>query len=190
MILIKIKHLTLLTLTLILTACANTPNHLIVAPEIMMTPNLSYSDKQAQLEVVDMRTANHIVQILREGEAATLISAQQRIEKTIAQTLTKQWEKQGLTIVSSAINTINITIEKAMISVNQQTMSYQSQTEITLKVTINNGLQTLTSTFNNSGNSEGPLRADIAVLERNFNQRLTKLITTILANKQINDFIK
>jgi len=187
---ILIKHLTLLTLTLILTACVNTPTHLIVAPEIMTTPSLSYSDKQAQLEVVDMRTANHIVQVLREGEAATLISAQQRIEKTIVKTLTKQWEKQGLAIVSSATNTINITVEKAIISVDQQIMSYKSQTEITLKVKINNGLQTLTSTFNNKGNSEGPLRADIAVLERNFNQRLTKLITTILANKKINDFIK
>ncbi len=184
------KNLLTLAFALYLSACTNTPSHLIVAPDIHTTQGLHYSDKQTQLDVVDMRTANHIVQILREGEAATLISAQVRLEEIIKQTLTKQWQKQGLKVSSLATNTIKIAIEKAVISVSQQTMNYQSQTEIILKVTVNNGLQTLTSTFKNRGNSKGPLKADIAVLERNFNQRLSSLLTQVLANKKINTFIK
>lgn len=188
----KIKHLTLLTfLTFsLLTACANTPSHLIVSPDIVATPNLEYNNKYAQLNVIDMRTASHIVQILREGDAATVISPEQSLEDTIQKTLLNQWQKQGLNIASVANNAINITIEKAVISVDQKMMNYNSQSEIVLKVQINNGLQTLTSTFKNRGNSEGPLKADIAILERNFNQRLTSLLTEILANPKINDFIK
>ena len=185
----KLATIISLALTVLISACSNTPSHLIVAPEIINTPSLNYINKQTQLEVIDMRTANHVVQILKEGEAATLISAQERLEDTIKQTLSKQWKKQNLAVVSSATNNISITVEKAVISVTQQTMNYQAQTEIIVKVTVNNGKQTLTSTFKNRGNSKGPLKADIAVLERNFNQRLTGVLTQVLANKKINNFI-
>lgn len=186
----KIKNLLSLVLLLMLSACAKTPSHLIVAPEIIATPTIDYDNKAMQLNVIDMRTANHIVQILREGEAATILSPQVRIEETISQTLINQWKKQNLSISPLANNKMNIAIEKAVISVTQQTMQYQSQTEIVLKVTLDNGQQTLTSIFKNRGNSDGPLQADIAVLERNFNQRLSSLLTQILAHKELNNFLK
>jgi len=186
----KITTILALTFSSLLSACSSIPSHLIVAPDIISTPRLNYGDKQVQLEVIDMRTANHIVQILQEDEAAILMSAQIRLEDTIKQTLTNQWKKQGLQVSSLATNTIKIAIEKTLISVNQQTIKYQSQTEIILKVIVNNGHQTLTSTFKNRGDSKGPLHADIAVLERNFNQRLANLLTQILANEKINTFIK
>lgn len=176
--------------TFLLSGCASTPSHLIIAPEIITPSAIQPLDKQAVLNVVDMRTANHVVQILRDGEAATLFSAQERLEDIINKSLSKHWQQQGLAIQSSAENSINIAIEKAVISVIQETMSYQVQTEIVLKVTVNNSLQTLTSTFKNRGNSEGPFNADIAVLERNFNQRLTNLLQQILVNKKINNFLK
>jgi len=56
-------------------------------------------------------------------------------------------------------------------------------------VIVNNGSETLTSTFKNRGNSDGPFKADIAVLERNFNERLAKLLQQIIANQKINDFL-
>lgn len=179
-----------LSLLLTLSACASLPSHLIVSPDVMVTPDVSYQNKQAQLSVVDMRTTNHVVQILRDGEAATLLSAQESLEQTIEKKLSTHWQKQGLVLDSNAINNIDVAIEKAVISVNQQTMEYKVQTEIVLKVTIENDKQTLTITFQNRGNSDGPLQADIAVLERNFNQRLAKLLTQILASEKITNFLK
>ncbi len=176
-------------LILTLSACANLPNHLIIAPDMMTTPTVNHNNKQAQLDVIDMRTANHIVQILREDKAATLLTAQEGLEDTIKRKLSTHWKKQGLVIKNSATNTINITIEKAVIRVSQYTLKYTAQTEIVLKVTVNNSVKTLTSTFSNNGNSHGPFQADIAVLERNFNQRLAKLLQQILANKKIANFL-
>jgi len=173
-----------------LCGCANIPSHIIIAPDNIMTSAVSHNNKQTQLDVIDMRTANHIVQIMREGEAATLVSAQERLEGTIKNNLIKHWKKQDLVINTSGINTVNISIEKAIISVAQETMKYEVQTEIVLKVTINNGSKKLTSMFSNRGNSDGPLQVDIAVLERNFNQRLAKLLQQILADKKIRDFLK
>jgi uncharacterized lipoprotein len=182
--------ITSLIITVILSGCTSAPSHLIIAPEIMSTSVNQHTNQQASLNVVDMRTAVHVVQILREGEAATLFSAQERLEDIIKASLSKHWQQQGLAIQTAAVNSINIVIEKAVISVTQETLSYEVQTEIVLKVTINNGIQTLTSTFNNRGNSEGPFKADIAVLERNFNQRLANLLQQILANEKINNFLK
>jgi len=179
-----------LILVLFLNGCASIPSHVIVAPDIMFTPSISHNNKQTQLDVIDMRTANHIIQIMREGEAATLISAQEELEDTIKNNLGKHWQKQDLVINGSAINMIKLSIEKAVISVSQETMEYKVQTEIVLKVTVKNGVQTLTSTFKNSGNSDGPFQADIAVLERNFNQRLATLLQQILVNKKISNFLK
>jgi uncharacterized lipoprotein len=187
------KNLLLITsliMTVVLAGCASAPSHLIIAPEIMSTSVSQHANQQASLNLVDMRTAIHIVQILREGEAATLFSAQERLEDIIKSSLSKHWQQQGLSIKTTAVNSINIAIEKAVISVTQETLSYEVQTEIVLKVKINNGIQTLTSTFNNRGNSEGPFKADIAVLERNFNQRLANLLEQILANDKINNFLK
>ncbi|GAA6172224.1 hypothetical protein NBRC116592_18940 [Colwellia sp. KU-HH00111] len=177
-------------LVLAITSCASLPSHVIIAPDITASSAINHHNKLAQLNVVDMRTANHIVQIVREGDAAIILSAQQRLEDTLSESLTQQWLKQGLTFDANASNQISIAIEQALIRVNQETFKYQAQTHIILKVTLNNGEETLTTTFKNSGNSNGPLQADIAVLERNFNQRLTNVLQQILMNEQLNHFFK
>lgn len=177
-------------LTLALNGCASLPSHVIVAPDITISPTIDHKSKQAQLDVIDMRTANHIIQILRKDDAATLLSSQERLEDTIKYNLDKYWKNQGLDIKASGDNTISVAIEKAIISVDQETFKYKVQTEIILIVTVNNGDETLTSTFKNKGNSNGPLQADIAVLERNFNQRLANLLQQILANEKISHFLK
>jgi len=78
-----IHQVTACLLLLGLYGCANVPSHIIIAPEIMNVSNTVQSNKKAQLDVVDMRTSNHIVQIMREGKAAILVSAQERLENTI-----------------------------------------------------------------------------------------------------------
>ncbi|MCI2283250.1 YajG family lipoprotein [Colwellia sp. MSW7] len=186
----KITAFISLLILMMLNGCANIPKHVIIAPDIDSTPAFYHHNKQAQLNVLDMRTARHIVQIMRNDKPATLISAQEKLENTIKNNLKKHWHAQGLAINTTAVNSIDISIEKAIISVEQEFMAYKVQTEIVLKVSINNGTQTLTNTFTNRGNSDGPLQADIAVLERHFNQRLANLLRQILANKKINNFLK
>ena len=179
-----------LIITFLLIGCASAPTHLIIAPEIITPPISKQINQQASLNIIDMRTANHIVQILRENEAATIFSAQERLEDIIKNSLSKHWPQQGLVISNNSVNAINIDIENALINVKQDTFKYQVQTEIVLKVSINNGIKTLTSTFKNTGSSKGPFKADLAVLERNFNQRLSNLLQNILVNEEINQFLR
>jgi len=187
-----------LLFTLALSACSSTPSHLIIEPNILNTPSTNYNNKTAQLEVIDMRTARHIVQISQENEAVILLSAEKRLENTIQNVLTSQWKKQNLLINHTDTNNtdmkntkkIHIIIEKALTRVSQYTLNYQIKTEIIIKVRITHGLQTQTTTFKNTGTSKGALQAGIADLEYDFNQRLTGLLTQVLTNHKIHSFLK
>lgn len=184
-----LKPLIVSALLVTLAACSTTPTHLIITPELYLTASNQLFNKQASLTVVDMRTSTHIVQILQEDEAATILSAEKRLEETIQGILTKQWQQQGMLISTSAKNKLTVTIEKAIISVEQESVSYTTQSEIIIKVTIDNTKQTLTTSFKNRAHSEGALKADIAVLEREFNHHLSTLLKQIITSKDIRNFL-
>ncbi|WDE10918.1 YajG family lipoprotein [Thalassomonas haliotis] len=175
---------------LLLGGCSQTPSHLIVAPEIMATSSGKYANKQAHIQVFDMRTGNHIVQISRPEKAAQLFSSQAPLKDIVAQSLNTQLSKQGMAISTVASNAIEVSIDQALIKVEQQLMQYQVKSEIVLTVKIDNGIGTLTNTFRNRGSSHGPLKADIAVLERDFNQQLALLLAQVIDNQEIQQFIR
>ena len=178
---------------LMLGACSQTPSHLIVAPQLITASSGKYLNKQAHIKVTDMRTGNHIVQIMRPEQAAQLFSSQAPLKEIVAQSINSQLKKQGLVLssdTSSATNAIEIVIDQALIKVDQQMVQYKVSSEIRLTVKINNGPQTLTRSFRNRGSSHGPLQADIAVLERDFNQQLATLLTQVIDNFEIQQFIR
>jgi uncharacterized lipoprotein len=183
------KLIAMVLLLASIVGCSTAPTHLIVAPQVYLSPSNQLAGKEAHLNVVDMRTSPHIIQILEQDEAAIILSSEQRLEDIIQGLLAKQWQQQGLTLTNSANNQITITIEKAIISVEQESVSYSTQSEIVIKVSIDNSKQTLTSSFKNRAHSEGALNADIAVLEREFNQHLSTLIKQILISKDIKTFL-
>ncbi|MBA6263110.1 YajG family lipoprotein [Colwellia sp. Bg11-12] len=190
----NVKTLAVSTLLVLLTACANKPTHVVIAPDLSITNTASnqsnYQNKQASLTVTDMRTAQHVVQILRKDEAAEVYSSQQPLNQIIEQTLTAEFKKQGLEINAQAGNIIEIIIDNGLISVQQEMIKYKVNNELVIRVTVNNGAQTLSNTFKVRGTSEGPLKADIAVLERDFSQQLTQLLSQVITNSEIQRFIK
>ncbi|MFT6903047.1 MAG: putative lipoprotein [Colwellia sp.] len=190
----KVKTLAVSTLLVLLTACANKPTHVVITPDLSITNSVSnqsnYQNKQASLTVTDMRTAQHVVQILKKDEAADVYSSQQPLNQIIEQTLTAEFKKQGLEINAQAGNIIEIIIDNGLISVQQEMIKYKVNNELVIRVTVNNGAKTLSNTFKLRGTSEGPLKADIAVLERDFSQQLTQLLSQVITNSEIKRFIK
>ncbi|MCJ8318126.1 MAG: YajG family lipoprotein [Colwellia sp.] len=176
--------------SLVLLGCADGPSHLIIAPEIHTPTTVKYHNKQVHFKVTDLRTATHIIQILREAEPAQLMTSQKSLSDVINQTLKNEFEKQGLILNQTGVNYIDIIIDTALIKVKQETMSYEAKSNISLRVKVKNNQQTLTKTFNSQNSSSGPLSADIAVLERDFNQQLTNALINILNNNEITQFIK
>tara|TARA_R110001592_G_scaffold36608_1_gene123062 strand:- start:6281 stop:6877 length:597 start_codon:yes stop_codon:yes gene_type:complete len=190
----KIKTLAATTLLLVLTACANKPTYVVIAPDLSINNSASsqsaYQNKQASLTVTDLRSAQHVVQVLRKDEAAEVYSSQQPLNRIVEEALAAEFKKQGLDINAQAGNAIEIIIDNGLSSVQQEMMKYQVNNELVIRVTVNNGSQTLSNTFKVRGTSEGPLGADIAVLERDFSQQLTQLLSQVINNIEIQRFIK
>jgi uncharacterized lipoprotein len=190
----KIKSLAATTLLLVLTACANKPTYVVIAPDLSINNSASsqsaYQNKQASFTVTDLRSAQHVVQVLRKDEAAEVYSSQQPLNRIIEEALAAEFKKQGLDINAQAGNAIEIIIDNGLSSVQQEMMKYQVNNELVIRVTVNNGSQTLSNTFKVRGTSEGPLGADIAVLERDFSQQLTQLLSQVINNIEIQRFIK
>jgi len=173
-----------------LAGCKQTPNQVILSPQVQSPIGHVYANQAIKLTTQDMRKGNHIVQILKEGEAATLYSPNLAVDQVLGQSVTQYFKDQGLLISSQAGITMRISVDTALVSVHQELMKYQAVSEIALRVEIARNEQTLTTKFNSKGTSEGPLNADLAVLERDLNQQLGKLVVEIANHEDIKAFIR
>ena len=182
--------LTLITSIWLMSGCANSPQQMIIAPQVYNAALSLYQGQQASLKVTDMRSGTQVVQILRKNKAAQLYSPQEDIANIIDQSLQKVWLQQGLSINAAASNQIDVFIDKAVVNVNQELLKYDTNSQITIRVAVDNGRETLTKIFNSTGSSNGPLLADLAVLERDFNQLLAQQLSEILRDHEIQKYIK
>ena len=68
--------------------------------------------------------------------------------------------------------------------------SFKSENKLAIHFIVKNKDKRLTKTFNSKGKSNGAFKADIAVLETDFTQQLTELLTKALANTEIQEVLK
>ena len=174
----------------ILIACSSPIKQVIVSPELNIGSSNAFQQKQIQLRVNDSRALSHIVQIEQLEHPEQLFPAQQPLEKSVETSLSSALKAHGLTIQPNATNQVEVIIDSALVKVQQTLLKYGASNEITFRVVINNSNGTLTKSFKTSGTSKGPLQADIAVLERDFNQQLAKLLTDIVKSEEIQQFLQ
>jgi len=183
------KSILVIALISVITACSTT-KHVVVSPELIGYKKGVYFNNKIKLKTLDQRTNTYIVQIIKEGQPAKLLSSQVELPHIVSQKITPILRKQGLTINNSSPIIVNIIIDKALIEVNQNILKYTAKNSIDLKATVKNGDTLLTKRFSVNGTSKGPLTADIAVLERDFNHQLASTLVNIVNNKEIQDAIK
>lgn len=183
-------HLVLLSFSLtLICSCSSTPTEMVISPQVPNSSSINYQNKTAQLSIKDLRNKIHIIEIHTQDKAAQVINTRSDLNTLLHSTISRSLTQSGLTIDSSASNQLLLIIDKAEISVNQSTLQYNTTSVIQLTVKLTSHEQTLTKTFTTSSKSEGVLNADIAVLERDFNQQLSQLIQQIINDKELIAFI-
>lgn len=173
---------------LALFGCSSTPSHVILAPQVTAPTTAIYNNLSANFSVQDLRAGNHLIQVLKKDKAAELFSPSQPLSQVIEQSLNSYYAKQGMS-TSGGSTSITVNIDKAIVSVQQALMKYQANSDIQIRVVVTKGEKTITTTIKSKGNSKGPLQADIAVLERDLNQQLGKVISDIANNAEIIAFL-
>lgn len=177
-------------ISLTLSGCGSAPSHIILAPQVAAIPSNLYQGQQANLQVQDLRTSGHMLQILTIDKPAKLYSAAKPLSDVLQQQLNKQFSAAGLAMNGVAATQITVIVDSSQISVQQEMVQYKATTDIRLRVIVEKGQQKQTSHFNSKGSSNGPLKADIAVLERDLNQQLGNLISEIVKSTEIRQFIQ
>ncbi|MBO9489436.1 hypothetical protein J7384_03580 [Endozoicomonas sp. G2_1] len=193
-----IKHITsiaLISLMTILSGCASKPNNIIVAIDYVTPAPLSYANSSANIKAQDLRPQQHIVQIRKKDQAARLISSANSLTKQIAAKASQGFKQQALTIDQHSQKQITLVLQKALIDVEQSLVKHKTKSEITLQVQAivpnldGHGYKSFSKNFNTTSTSEMPLTPDIAVLERDFNQSLARVINNIIADEELHQFI-
>ncbi len=184
-----IKNFTFTLLILNLFACTTTKPRIVVAPEVATNQSVVYQQESIALTITDLRTSRHIIQILKENKAAELINSSSALDHILTTKFTQIFQQQGLIVSENSNIKLDIAISKALISVQQNLVNYKANTEIIIQVKVNNPPKVLTKSFRIRGTNEGPFKADIAVLSRDFNQQLAQLIEQIVNDTELQTFI-
>lgn len=185
----NIRSIITLILLLILQSCISPPKYIVISPELFGYTKGIYQDKSIQINIVDKRPNSHVVQILKNNKPATLFSSQDVLTNIIKQTLIPMYKKQGIEVTEPSPTKVNIYINDALITVNQNFVDYHATNAITLTVSILHDGKSLSKTFSSKGRNHGPLNADMAVLERDFNHQLAKLLINIANDIEIQNTI-
>lgn len=172
----------ILILVVMLGGCAQTPTHFILAPDQTAGPVQINADGARNLTVNDMRAQQYIIRINRGEEQSTLVSLSQSPIATVEQSLLARFAKHSVSLENV---TYNVDINDLIINVAQQAIKYESASQLTLTVRVNNGATTLNKTFKRAGTSHGPLQADLAVLERDFNLLLSQMLDDITTDDEL-----
>ena len=181
--------LTLLLPALLLGGCASVPQQVILAPTLIPQQYNPDTLSEIDLDVVDNRRQRHLLQIKQGSEQRKLLSANRSPGKLLNQTITQGLSQQGYQLTPTANVVMTVEIEKMLINLNQETVEYQANNDIALKVIVKKEGKTLTKRFSSKGESHGPLKADVSVLERLFNEQLGQLINQLLNDSQIKDYL-
>lgn len=185
----KLTTLFPLIIIFALSACASSPTHVVISPELFGYTKNVYIDKAIQLNIIDHRPATHVVQITKDDRPAKLFSSQGTLTSIIEQALTPALSKQGLTLNTTAQIQLNIYINNALINVTQNFIDYHVNNSITLTVKLENTSTLISKTFGSKGKSHGPLVADMAVLERDFNHQLAAVLIKMTNSVEIQNAI-
>ncbi|OKY26919.1 YajG family lipoprotein [Thalassotalea sp. PP2-459] len=181
---------TVIATSAITTACSTTPNAFIVTPQLHLQTNTHYSGQHASVAVEDMRTAHHVLEIIKDDSAAHIVTSRTPLQTDIATAFSAGLKKSGLDVSPTSENQLRLVINQAKITVEQSLSKYASRSVIRLTAQFSGGEKTLTKTFNSTTTSNGILKADMAVLERDFNQQLSSLLTQVVQDPELQQFVQ
>lgn len=183
------RSIVLLLLVLLVSACARPPATMVLSSTLIPQEQRATHSGTIDLQVIDYRNYRHILQLNTGGEQQNLISSSQQPKLIVNEALEQHLSQQGYQLSPTAQTMVTVEIEQMLISLNQQSLKYNTNNNIVLKVIVSSGNKKLTKKFTTKGQSYGLLTADIAVLERIFNQQLGELISKITNDPQVQQYL-
>jgi uncharacterized lipoprotein len=183
------RSIVILIFILFINACAKPPTAIVLSPTLIPQDQLAIANGKIDLQVTDNRNYRHVLQLNNGGEKQNLISTSQQPNLLVNETFAQQLKQQGYQLSPTAKTRMTVEIEQMLITLNQHTLKYNTNNNIVLTVIVSADDKKMTKKFSTKGQSHGPLTADIAVLERIFNQQLGDLISKVTNDPLVRQYL-
>lgn len=168
--------------------CSNAPSHFIINTAPAISSN-SPVVKNIAINVIDPRSRQAILRLTDAGKHSYLssnIPTAELVKQGFGDHIRQQLAIGTNPTSSSALS---ITIDKMALKLDQGVVSYETQSLIVFNIAINKGTKMLNKTFKRQGTSKGPLKADIAVLEREFSALLVQIYNDMSNDSQVRSYL-
>lgn len=160
----------------VLSACQAAPQTVTLNPQLTTTA----SGQQVSLQVRDQRAQNHIMRLQQSDQTAEFATADPSLANLISQRLGERW-----TVVDEANAHLQVTIVDALFVIQQGSLRHDTEHNLRLHVQLTTPDAEFEKTFNGTRESNGPLRADVRRIEREFAGLLTEVLSDIIEDEQL-----
>lgn len=178
--------LILLILSSVLAGCANIPKQVALTPDVKVASYQYDSQLRVSLTTVDERLNHYLISVSdNDKEAATLVASGSNIRQQLQEELSNGFAQQKLNQVTLSPVAIKTTLLRCSADVTQNNFSYEGTSSVQIKVVITTPKGDIAKLFKSEQKMEDAFSADLAKIQRNLNDQLSRTIEQILADEEL-----
>ena len=159
-----------------LSGCQSAPQPVALNPQLSTSP----TGDQISLRVRDQRAQNHIMRLEQNDNTAEFATADPSLASLISERIGERWQ-----VVDEANAHLEVTIIDALFVVKQGSLRHDTAHNLRLHAQLTTSDAEFEKTFRGTRESNGPLRADIRRIEREFAGLLADVLTDIAEDEQL-----
>ncbi|MDK1287211.1 YajG family lipoprotein [Pseudoalteromonas umbrosa] len=170
----------------VLSGCTAAPKSVIMNPQYSEGQVVQFN-MPINVNVMDLRTSKFTVKVLNTEPAVYLPDA--NLPVTISNVFKQALVANNANITPEAKTTITLEIDKFLAQVTETYSKHESNAEAEFKVTVNKPSGTFSKSYTGTRTLSGSLKHDQAKVEGQLNMLAQQLVTHIIKDKELIDFI-
>lgn len=179
----------LLLCVLVLAGCASKPPKLIVSPQVFWPQAPSLAQSSFSFYLLDQRSSLNTLVIQRGDKSqgyATANDLRAELEQTVANAL----KARGASLSNQSQRSLTIQINQLQARVNQRPLDHEVVNRVTMTVLVQHDGRSFSKAYSGDSRVIAPLRADIAVIERELRVLTEQVLTDLLQDDSWQTYIR
>lgn len=189
---VLVKTLLLITASILLTACALSPQTINIVPDISMVDIKPVNGSRLTLDIRDSRGSSIVG--YRGGIYDTAaITTRDNVTAAIYAEFSRVLKEEGFIVVNKGMPadaSLEIELQKLNYTVKQQNIPWKIEVSAIISARAAAGTKTVSSNFEDSLNKDFPKSPSIRENEKLINSVISKLLQRILQDDTIADLIR
>lgn len=184
----SMNRIILVISSILLIACSTTPLSIKLQPTLpqIQADASPISQRIWQISSQDYRIAQYLIAITKGDDAAILVGDSQNTRLTVEKTLQQHWLNNGLEFTLQSSNVINIQIIELLAKIKQNSLSYDIDSNVVIKVNLATQGNSFSKVFKSHATKEAPFTASIEKTGQQLNTQLSELLNEIAKDPELN----